>query len=167
MASTKAWRCVKKQQSFLETLFYKIPDSLVNPSIEYINPPYTEQELSAENLVADDGLKNDLFTLRKLLNSDLLNTILLNSQNIQTADLTEIEKLFQLSSKNMKAVVAELRAFSPKTNNAAILKTQIAYKLSLTQLNHAEMAKLFRDASAKIAESDALLAKPKDQLKLH
>ena len=46
LASTKAWRCLKQKQNFAESFFFDIREGWLNPSIEYVNPPFTEAELN-------------------------------------------------------------------------------------------------------------------------
>ena len=44
LASTKAWHCLKLKQNFAEAHFMKIHEGWLNPSIEYVNPPFTEAD---------------------------------------------------------------------------------------------------------------------------
>ncbi len=167
LASTKAWRCLKLKQNFAEAYFFKIPDSWLNPSIEYVNPPFTEAELNPEVTLVDGAIKRDLYEFSKIFSKEVLKEITAESPDVNIAKVEEVESHFQRKMDALKVVVAKLREFRPDSIKITTLKTQLAYSLSQFQQNISEGMKIYAYSNQKIAEGEVLLSMPKEQLKLH
>jgi hypothetical protein len=170
LASTKAWRCVKDQQNFLETLFFKIPDSLVNPSIKYVNPPFTKEELglnaSNENFARDAILKRDALALVQFITADAINGIALDLSNFKITDSERYKGEVERKSLVLKQLVGALRDFKPESQKVMYLKTQLAYSFSQLRLTHEEGWQTYVVANKTFVASEALLAIPKHEQKL-
>ncbi len=164
LASTKAWRCLKQKQNFAEAFFFKIHDGWLNPSVEYVNPPFTEAELNSEISSIDEAIKKDLIAFRNIYSEAFLKDYLANI-NLAKSDAPEIG--YRRINDSLELMIPKLMEFKPESTKFATLKTQLAYSLSQVQLNNSEVIKLIDEANKKIARGDALLTKPKAEIRLH
>jgi hypothetical protein len=158
---------LKEKQNFAEAHFFKIPDAWLNPSIEYVNPPFTEDELNQEVVVIDEAMKRDLLAFRSIFSAEILEELELSSPDIKTAKTEEVERHYQRKITILKELISKLREFKPDSIKMTTLKTQMAYSLSLIVQNTSEAIKLTNYTNKQIAKGDSLLSLPKDQLKLH
>jgi hypothetical protein len=164
LASTKGWRCLREKQNFAEAHFFKIPDAWLNPSIEYVNPPFTEDELNQEDAVADEAMKRDLQEFRKIYSEQFVKNNISNI-NLATADAPEVG--YQRINKSLKLQISKLREFKPESTKIASLKTQLAYSLSQLEQSNSESIKLLNESSKIMALSNMLLTKPKEEIRAH
>ncbi len=167
--SAKAWRCVKLKQNFVEAFFFKVPEPWTNPSRQYVDPPFTEEELNEEVTVVDIVVKKDIQNFAKIFPSNVVNDI---TQQIPNVSLTasesdEVKREVQNKSAILKKLIDNLRDFKPESAEVMVLKTQLAYSLDQLKITYEEGFQVYADASKCMAEVDALLAKPKSELQLH
>lgn len=164
LASTKAWRCLKLKQNFAEAYFFKMPDSWLNPSMEYVNPPFTEAELNSEVTLVDGAIKRDLQEFRKIFSDKFVEDFI---ANIKLAKADAPETGYQRINESLKVLIPELREFKPESTKFASLKTQLAYSLSQVKQNNTDAINLHNKANFIMGSSEVLLAKSKEEIRQH
>lgn len=166
LPTTKAFRCAKQKQNFVEALFFKIPEEALNPSREVVDPPFTEVELKEKVVVFDVAVKKDLENFVKIFSIGRVKDITLQRSNVSIT-ASENEKIiseFQNKSAALKELISNLREFRPESTEVASLKTQLAYSLDQLNQTYIEGLRVYTEASKYMAEGEALLAKPKSEL---
>ena len=164
LAGTKAWRCLKLNQNFAEAHFMQIHEGWLNPSIEYVNPPFTAAELNPEVTFADEVMKRDLNAFKSIYSQEFFKEQLAN-MNLAHSDAPE--KGYQRINDSLQLLIPKLKDFKPESAKFATLKTQLGYLLNQVQLNNSEALNLFTEANIIITSSDVLLAKPKEEIRQH
>jgi hypothetical protein len=162
LASTKAWRCLKQKQNFAEAHFFKIHEGWLNPSIEYVNPPFTEAELNPKVTLTDEALKRDLIAFKAIYSQEFMKQYL---ANMRLAHSGSPEKGYQRVNDSLQVLIAKLRDFKPESTKFGTLKTQLAYSLNQVKQNNTDAISLNNKANLIIASSDTLLAKPKEEIR--
>lgn len=169
LPTTKAFRCAKQQQNFVEALFFKIPEEALNPSREVVDPPFTEEELKEKVVVFDVTVKKDLENFVKIFSIDRMKSITLQRSNLSIA-ASENEKIiseFQNKSTALKGLIGHLREFHPESTEVSALKIQLVYLLDQLNLTYIEGLGVYTEASKYMDEGEVLLAKSKSELQLH
>lgn len=164
LASTKAWHCLKLKQNFAEAHFMKIHEGWLNPSIEYVNPPFTEAELNSEVTFADEAMKRDLIAFKGIYSQEFVKEQL---ANMSLAQSDTPEKGYQRINDSLQVLIPKLRNFKPESAKMNTLKTQLAYSLSQVKQNNTDAINLHNKANFVMGSSKVLLAKSKEEIRQH
>lgn len=167
LASAKAWRCVKRDLNFLEALFFKIPDTWINPSRPYVDPPFTAEEL-ADDSVSDKNISEDVKALAKFYEgeSDRFNRIrgLLVASDKTKLGTLEISQRYGEVSEELRSIAARLSGFHPKTKQVDELHQTFINSLRRFASDGQEIKLLFISVNRDLEEGDAILALPKSAI---
>ena len=167
--STKAWRCVSQKQTFIEKIMYKLPEQWINPSREYVSPPFTADELAEVVKVVDVVVKKDLANLVNIFSSDVVSELTLKPSNFSMTDSDGEKSEREIHHKlvALKQLIGSLRDFQPDSTEVMLLKTRLAYSLDQLKMICEDGLQVYVDASKSIVAVDILLSKPKSELQLH
>lgn len=164
LASAKAWRCVKQDQNFLEALFFKIPDTWINPPRPYVDPPFTAEEL-ADGFVADQNTSEDIWILAKVYEdeSNRFNRImgLLVASDKTKLGTQDVSQRYGEVSEELRAIAVRFSSLHPKTRQVDELHQTFINSLKRIASDGQELKLLFISVSRDLEEVDAILALPK------
>lgn len=167
LASPKAWRCVKQDQNFLESLFFKIPDIWINPPRPYVDPPFAAEEL-ADDFVADKNISEDLKALAKFYEGESdrftrIMNLLIASDKTQLRT-QQISQRYGEVSEELKSIAARLSELHPNTSPVDELHQKFIYTLKRIAADGQELKLLFISVSRDLEEGETILALPKSAI---
>lgn len=164
LASAKAWRCVKQDQNFLEALFFKIPDTWINPPRPYVDPPFTAEEL-ADDFVADQNISEDIRALAKVYEgeSSRFNGImdLLVASDKTKLGTQDVSQRYGEVSEELRAIAVRFSSLHPKTRQVDELHQAFINSLNRIASDGQELKLLFISVNRDLEEVDTILALPK------
>lgn len=167
LASAKSWRCVKRDQNFLEALFFKIPDSWIDPPRPYVDPPFAVEELT-DDVVVDQNISEDIRALAKSYEgeSDRFNRImgLLVASDKTKLGTREVGQRYGEVSVELTSIAARLSRVQPRTREVDELHQIFLKSIKRIASDGHEIKLLFISTSRDLEEGDAILALPKNAL---
>ena len=167
LASTKGWHCVENKQNYLEALFYKIPKEWTDPSLKFVDPPFTEEELSGE-VVINTQTKDDLAILQKNFSQSTVNfSKTLYNITSKVGTNAEISNEYLLNIKNLNTLIVNLEMLKFKTSEVSNLHQKLIKSLHSTKSDLSKMHETFHLSTKLMERSEAILSLPKSQIIAH
>ena len=165
LLGAKAWRCVKRDQNFLEALFFKIPDTWINPQRPYVDPPFTSEEL-ADDVALDGDIQKDIRALAKSYKSERngFDQImkLLTSSDKSKLGTKEIDQRYGRVSEELGLIVDQLSQLHPNTRQVDGLHQEFVSSLKRIASDGQELKLLLTSINRDLEEVDTILALPKN-----
>ncbi len=167
LLSAKAWRCVKRDQNIVEALFFKIPDTWINPPRPYVDPPFTPEEL-ADGSGIDRSIQKDLRALAIVYEdeSGSLNRImsLLATSDKNKLGTQEIGQRYGEVSGELRSIAARFSTAHPSTRQVDEPHQELIGSLNQIASDGQELGSLFVSINKDLEETDSILALPKSEI---
>ncbi len=162
LLSAKVWRCVKQDQNFLEALFFKIPDTWINPSRPYVDPPFTSKEL-ADDVVPDGDIQKDIRALARAYENELgrLDQIMKLLASNNQRKFSTVDQRYGQVSEELELLAKKLSQSHPNTKQVDKLHKEFVSSLKRIASNGQEIKQLLISINRDLDEVDAILASPK------
>lgn len=164
LASAKSWRCVKRDQNFLEALFFKVPDGWVDPPRPYVDPPFTAEEL-ADDSVGDQNISEDIRALAGVYEGEsnrfvrVMNLLVVSDKaKLGTRDVSQ---RYGEVSEELRSIAIRLSNLHPKTRQVDELHQTFVDSIKLIASDGEEIQLLFISANRDLEEGEAILALPR------
>lgn len=167
LAGAKAWRCVKRDMNFLEGLFFKIPDAWINPSRQYVDPPFTVDEL-ADDFVADKNIADDIRKLAKAYEGEIdrfdrIKGLLVASDRTKLR-MEQISQRYGEASEELDSILDKLSQQHPNTSQVNALHQAFVDALKRIASDGKRLTVLFSAVNSDLGEADSVLALPKNEI---
>lgn len=167
LASAKSWRCVKRDQNFLEALFFKVPDTWTNPPRPYVDPPFSPEEL-ADNFVVDEEIRKDLQLLANAYDDEhgrLMELMgLATESSCRKLDKQTIDRKYGKVSEGLRSVAARFSGVRLQTRQVNALNGEIVASLKQIASDGEEIRSLLISVNSDIEQSESILAMPKSAI---
>lgn len=167
LLSTRAWRCMKREQNFLEALFFKIPDAWINPSHQYVDPPFTPQELAGD-VGVDQNVSEDLTALAEIYEGERERFMkimdLLVASDKTKLGTQEISQRYGAVSAELRLIAARFSRLHPKTRQVDDLHQTFTQSLNQIASDGQALERLFTSVNQDLGEAETILVLPKSAI---
>jgi hypothetical protein len=167
LASAKSWRCVKRDQNFLEALFFKVPDTWINPPRPYVDPPFSPEEL-ADDFVADEEIRKDLQLLANAYEDEhgrLMKLMdLATESGGRKLDRQAIDRKYGKASEGLRLVAAKFSGVRLQTRQVNALNGEIVASLRQIASDGQEIGSLLISVNSDLEQSESILAMPQSAI---
>lgn len=167
LASAKSWRCVKRDQNFLETLFFKVPDTWINPPRSYVDPPFSPEEL-ADDFVVDEEIRKDLQRLANAYEDErgrLMKLLdLATESGDRKLDRDATDRKYGKVSEGLRLVAARFSGVRLQTRQVNALNGEIVASLQQIASDGQEIGSLLISVNSDLDQSESILAMPKSAI---
>lgn len=164
LASAKSWRCVKRDQNFLEALLFKVPDAWINPPSTYVDPPFSPEEL-ADDFVVDKEIRKDLQLLANTYEDErgrLMELMRLATQSSdRKLDKQAIDRQYGKVSEGLRSVAARFSGIRLQTREVNSLNGEVVASLNRIASDGEEVGSLLISVNSDLEQSESILAMPK------
>lgn len=164
LASAKSWRCVKRDQNFLEALFFKVPDTWINPPRPYVDPPFSPEEL-ADDFVVDEEIRKDLQLLANAYEDERGRLMALMDLATENGggklDKQAIDRKYGKASEGLRLVAAKFSVLRLQTRPVSALNGDIVASLKQVASDGEEIGSLLISVNSDLEQSESILAMPK------
>ena len=164
LASAKSWRCVKRDQNFLEALFFKVPDTWINPPRSYVDPPFSPKEL-ADDVVVDEGVRKDLQRLANAYENErgrLMKLLdLTTGSGGSKLDRQAIDRKYGKVTEGLRLVAARFSDVRLQTRQVNELNGEVVASLRQVASDGQEIGSLLISVNSDLEQSESILAMPK------
>jgi hypothetical protein len=164
LASAKSWRCVKRDQNFLEALFFKVPDTWINPPRPYVDPPFSPEEL-ADDVVVDEGIRKDLQLLANAYEDEhgrLIKLLdLATGSGGSKLDRQAIDRKYGKVTEGLRLVAARFSEVRLQTRQVNELNGEVVASLRQIASDGQEIGSLLISVNSDLEQSASILAMPK------
>lgn len=164
LASAKLWRCVKRDQNFLETLFFKVPDTWISPSKPYVDPPFSPDELD-DDFVIDEDVRKDFQLLANVYEDEYGRLTKLMDVATERGggklDKQAVDRKYGKASEGLRLVAARFSGVRLKTRQVNALNGEIVASLKQIASNGQEIGSLLISVNSDLEQSESILAMPK------
>lgn len=167
LASAKTWRCVKRDQNFLEALFFKVSDTWINPPRPYVDPPFSPEEL-ADDFVVDEEIRKDLQLLANAYEDErgrLMKLMdLATESGGRKLDRQAIDRKYGKTSEGLRLVAARFSGVRLQTRQVNALNGEIVTSLKQIASDGQEIGSLLISVNSDLEQSESILAMPKSAI---
>lgn len=167
LASAKSWRCVKRDQNFLEALFFKVPDTWINPPRPYVDPPFSPEEL-ADDFVVDEEIRKDLQLLANAYEDERGRLMALMDLATESGggklDKQAIDRKYGKVSEGLRLVAAKFSGLRLQTRPVIALNGEIVASLNRIASDGQEIGLLLISVNSDLEQSESILAMPKSAI---
>jgi hypothetical protein len=167
LAGAKAWRCVKRDMNFLEGLFFKIPDAWINPPRQYVDPPFTVEEL-ADDFVADKNIADDISVLAKAYEGEI-NRFDRIKGLLAVSDKTklrteQVSQRYGEASEELGSIIGKLSEHHPNTRQVNELHQAFIDALKRMTSDGRKLSVIFNSVNSDLEEGETILALSKNEI---
>lgn len=167
LASAKSWRCVKRDQNFLEALFFKVPDTWINPPRPYVDPPFGPEEL-ADDFVVDEEIRKDLQLLANAYEDErgrLMKLMdLATESGGRKLDKEAIDRRYGKASEGLRLVAARFSGVRLQTRQVNALNGEVVASLNQIASDGQEIGSFLISVNSDLEQSESILAMPKSAI---
>lgn len=167
LASAKSWRCVKRDQNFLEALFFKVPDTWINPPRPYVDPPFSPEEF-ADDFVVDEEIRKDLQLLTNAYEDECGRLMALMDLATERGggklDKQAIDRKYGKVSEGLRLVAAKFSGLRLQTRPVIALNGEIVATLNRIASDGQEIGSLLISVNSDLEQSESILAMPKSAI---
>lgn len=167
LASAKSWRCVKRDQNFLEVLFFEVPDTWINPPRPYVDLPFSPEEL-ADDFVVDEDIRKDLQLLANAYEDEhgrLMKLMDLASESGgRKLDRQVIDRKYGKASEGFRSIAARFSGVRLQTRQVNALNGEIVASLKQIASDGQEIGSLLISVNSDLEQSEFILAMPKSAI---
>jgi hypothetical protein len=167
LASAKSWRCVKRDQNFLEALFFKVPDTWINPPRPYVDPPFSLEEL-ADDFVVDEEIRKDIQLLANAYEEERGRLMALMDLATEGGggklDKQAIDRKYGKVAEGLRLVAAKFSGLRLQTRPVIALNGEIVASLNRIASDGQEIGSLLISVNSDLEQSESILAMPKSAI---